>query len=359
MSQKSDFYISAAIFLSSLLTNGCEKTDMEFEAPADRDTVIAISHFDIFHVHQTRVRGTATIFNPGETDILQRGICWSEINNPTIYDNITVNGSGAGSFITAITGLTANTTYYARAYVIHQLGTVYGEDIHFNTTCKELDEECRGNFTDNRDGKEYRWIKIGIQVWMAENLAYLPSVRRPEESSLTDAYYYVFDYFGTDVAKAKATSYYKLYGVYYNWTAATQGASASNAMPSGVRGVCPAGWHLPGYAEWVTLNDYVSNDGHPGDEGTVLKSISGWVAESGNGTDDYGFTALPSGGRNELNGGSFGSTGENGHWWSSSDDSTTNGWMLDITSSRITAHSNISDFYTNKNFAFAVRCVKD
>ncbi|HBH85230.1 MAG: hypothetical protein A2X05_05930 [Bacteroidetes bacterium GWE2_41_25] len=347
------------IFFSSLLTS-CEKDKKGIEIPFEQDSLIEIRHFDIFHIHQTKVRGRAIIISPGNYDVSERGVCWSEFKNPTIFDNITMYGAGTGSFTTMITGLSSNTTYYARAYATNNRGTVYSEEKSFTTACKDIDdfEDCKGTFTDERDGMEYGWVKIGTQVWMSENLAYLPSVNPPNESSFNSPYYYVFDYYGKEVAEAKATYYYSLYGVYYNWMAVMLGQTSSNANPSGVKGVCPAGWHVPSHAEWITLKDYVSRDGHFGDEGIVLKTTTGWVDESGNGTDGYGFSGLPGGGRNEEKGGSFGSIGLNSHWWTSTDGSSPNAWMWDITID-FKPHSNIGSFYTNKNFAFAVRCVRD
>jgi len=75
-------------------------------------------------------------------------------------------------------------------------------------------------FTDSRDNTDYRYITIGTQTWMAENLRVLPSVSDPDDGSPDDPYYYVYDYYGTDVAAAEATENYKTYGVLYNWEAA-------------------------------------------------------------------------------------------------------------------------------------------
>ena len=105
-------------------------------------------------------------------------------------------------------------------------------------------------FTDARDGTHYDAVKIGNQVWMAENLKYLPSVVGPATGSETAAYYYVYDYDGTDVMAAKATANYTTYGVLYNWPA------AMNA--------CPTGWHLPSDAEWTELTDYLGGSGVAG-----------------------------------------------------------------------------------------------
>ena len=73
------------------------------------------------------------IFNDGGTAITARGVCWSTAQNPTIANNKTSDGSGSGSFISNISGLTANTTYYVRAYATNSLGTAYGNPVSFTT----------------------------------------------------------------------------------------------------------------------------------------------------------------------------------------------------------------------------------
>ena len=113
-------------------------------------------------------------------------------------------------------------------------------------------------FTDVRDNKTYKTVKIGDQVWFAENLAYLPQVRGVADKSETEPCYYVYDYEGTDVAAAKATESYKTRGVLYNWHAACgDKESKTTAVPSGIQGPCPAGWHVPSKAEWEILFAHV------------------------------------------------------------------------------------------------------
>jgi PKD repeat protein len=115
-------------------------------------------------------------------------------------------------------------------------------------------------FRDYRDGHVYRWVTIGNQVWMAENLAYLPDINPPEDYSPTIPLNYVYDYYDYNTDEAKALSNYSTYGVLYNWTAAMNGSSASSANPSGVQGICPEGWHLPSDDEWFDLIFYVGGN---------------------------------------------------------------------------------------------------
>lgn len=107
-----------------------------------------------------------------------------------------------------------------------------------------------GTLLDERDNRSYTTATIGTQTWMTQNLAYLPSVNPNSDGSTTEKRYYVFGYNGTNVAEARATSNCKTYGVLYNFPAALDRSPGSNAVPPGVKGICPAGWHLPSDEEW-------------------------------------------------------------------------------------------------------------
>lgn len=99
-------------------------------------------------------------------------------------------------------------------------------------------------FVDPRDENIYPQVQIGTQIWMAKNLAYLPSVVGPAIGSGTTPYYYVHGYDGTSVSAAKATTNYATHGALYNWVAASS--------------ACPVGWHLPTDAEVHILEAQLS-----------------------------------------------------------------------------------------------------
>jgi uncharacterized protein (TIGR02145 family)/uncharacterized repeat protein (TIGR02543 family) len=186
-------------------------------------------------------------------------------------------------------------------------------------------------FTDTRDGNVYRRVVIGSQVWMGENLNYNAS--------------------GSVCYNNGADSCAK-YGRLYNWSTAMNGASSSSLSPSGVQGACPVGWHIPSDAELTTLIDFV---GGASTAGTKLKSTSGWndyMGKSGNGTDEYGFLALP-GGRG-YSGGSFSSAGNSGYWWSATEHEA-NGARFLVMDYNEDVEWNINI----KTGLFSVRCVAD
>ena len=209
-----------------------------------------------------------------------------------------------------------------------------------------------GTFTDTRDNNEYRWVNIGNQVWMAENLKYLPEVTGSGTGSITTPSYYVHGYNGTVVADAKATSNYSTYGVLYNWPAAMDGSSSSTTNPSGVQGVCPTGWHLPSSSEFTELTDYLGGTLTAG--GSLKEtSTTHWTSPNNGATDDVNFTALPGGYR--VNTGSFGHLGTYGHWWTTSVYDATLAWSFYLYYNEISVYNNAS----YKEMGFSVRCVKD
>jgi len=189
-------------------------------------------------------------------------------------------------------------------------------------------------FTDERDKQVYTMVKIGNQTWMAENLNYVTADKNGSWC------------YGNDAENCVK------YGRLYNWKTAMGGADDSTT--SNVRGVCPEGWHLPTRAEWGDLAKSAGGTGDYGTGGTAgtkLKSISGWYYN--NGTDDYGFSALP-GGRRDFDGNVY-SADYNGFWWTASE-----GWSGCAYARG--GHYNydyVGEYDNDERNAFSVRCVKD
>ena len=92
---------------------------------------------NITNITQTTATGGGSVTSSGSTAVTARGICWSTNPNPTISGNHTSNGAGTGSFMADITGLTANTTYYVRAYATNSVGTSYGDEVCFTTLANQ------------------------------------------------------------------------------------------------------------------------------------------------------------------------------------------------------------------------------
>lgn len=147
-----------------------------------------------------------------------------------------------------------------------------------------IPENC-GTFTDERDGKRYNWTKIGSQIWMAQNLNY---------DIGWESYCPHNDCEG--------------FGRLYNWYNAMDSAESTDLVPSGIRGVCPQGWHLPSDREWEVMASFIAsqigeilgegkNDYHQ--IGVYLKADTTWLESefAQTGKDAYGFSALAAGRR--------------------------------------------------------------
>jgi len=203
-----------------------------------------------------------------------------------------------------------------------------------------------GTFTDSRDGgRTYKWVKIGTQIWMAENLNYNASGSKCG-SVLTGS--------GT-VGDANTTTCDK-YGRLYNWATAMNIDAKYNSQLYGGsdvkhKGICPTGWHLPSDAEWTALTDFVGSNA-----GTKLKATTGWnpFSDVPAGTDTYGFAALPGGyGGSD---GSFDSVGDGGYWWSATEYSA----LIAYGRRMYYYYEDVGGRIDNKsNGLFSVRCVQD
>jgi uncharacterized protein (TIGR02145 family) len=179
-----------------------------------------------------------------------------------------------------------------------------------------------GTFTDGRDGQKYKTVKIGKQTWMAQNINY---------QTKSGSWCY-------DNAKSKCVKYGRL----YDWETAMA--------------VCPSGWYLPSQDEYDSL---LSEAGGDAVAGKILKARDGWswnklygANKSGNGTDMYGFSALPGGLRI---GNEFRHIGEEGDWWLADANPDPNvfkmGWGIGH-------HSDIVyQSYSNRDLGKSVRCV--
>lgn len=336
MKRRTQFWIYPLLLMGVFLVfaSSCNKDDDNIAG------IPVLTTTAVTDITQTTAKSGGNITSDGGATVTSRGVCWGTNQTPTISDNKTTDGTGADNFTSSISGLSANTTYYVRAYATNSIGTAYGSAMSFTTLGGSGSGSGSANtFTDPRDGKVYQTVTIGNQVWMAENLAYLPSVVGAGTGSQTTPYYYVYGYNGTDVNAAKATSNYATYGVLYNWSAAVN--------------ACPAGWHLPSDAEWTQLTDYLGGQSVAGGK---LKETgtTHWSSPNTGATNETGFTALPGGSRSSRRG-NFDNIGNGGFWWSAAENTAESAWGRDIGYS----YGGVSRSYGNKGLGFSVRCVRD
>ncbi|HOE39574.1 MAG TPA: FISUMP domain-containing protein, partial [Bacteroidales bacterium] len=215
----------------------------------------------------------------------------------------------------AFFGLSLNTTFAQNdsIYVMKNGSIIWKykvaeiDSIVFYTPIIGDEEETSGVFVDPRDETEYTWVKIGEQIWMAENLAYAPP----------SGNYWAYENEESNVAT---------YGYLYNWHTAMNGATSSETNPSGVQGICPAGWHLPSDSEWMQLEMHLGMTQEQANtlcmrginnEGGKLKEAGTehWNEPNEGATNETGFTALPGG----FCYGFHSDMGIYGYWWSSTE----------------------------------------
>jgi uncharacterized protein (TIGR02145 family) len=194
-----------------------------------------------------------------------------------------------------------------------------------------------GTFVDSRNEKTYGWVRIRNQIWMAENLNFAHEDSRCYEDRETNC---------------------TTYGRLYNWNTAMANSASSTTNPSGIQGICPSGWHLPSEAEWGTLMQSINPNcpltGNCAGAGKYLKATEGWNGVGGNGTDAYGFAAMPGG--YGLANGTFTRVGNTGNWLSATESNSTQFYIryIDYDGEYVNR-----DGYYYKTNLFSVRCVKD
>lgn len=130
------------IFILLFLCFSCEK-DPTFtygQYVVIDDELVSLEDFpnvytsQVIDITNTTAKGGGRIYSSDAPEVTARGVCWSKSQNPTLADSHTLDGSGYGLFVSEITGLTPNTTYYVRAYATNSVGTSYGDEVSFTTT---------------------------------------------------------------------------------------------------------------------------------------------------------------------------------------------------------------------------------
>lgn len=193
------------------------------------------------------------------------------------------------------------------------------------------------------DGNVYKTIKIGKQIWMAENLKVThyrngdPITNVTSNSEWTDLSTGAFCVYDNNLKNAD------IYGFLYNWYAVGDN-----------RNIAPVGWHVPSNEEWQTLVDYLGGSGVAGDK-MIETGTAHWKAPNTRATNESGLSALPSGNRNLI--GKYSDMGRHATFWSSSEDNSNYAWYSDL--NIYTGYADVRRLIFHKRIGFSVRCVKD
>ena len=289
----------------------------------------------------------------GGASFTARGVAYGTVQNPTTANSTTSDGTGTGVFTSTLSGLTASTLYYVRAYATNDVGTAYGSQVSFTTLAGP--QPCPGTPTvTDVDNNTYNTVQIGTQCWMQSNLKVSKYRNGDDIPSLMNSSAYQTT---TSGARGIYNTIYNpnkilnewLYGGLYNHYAVTDS-----------RGLCPTGWHVPSDTEWSILENHLGGSSVAGgalkSTATQLTNPWGWNPPNMGATNSSGFTALPGG--LLYDNGDFNQMTNLGYWWSSSFDPTSAGsqaWGRTLTF----YNSLIYRFNLYRWNCLSVRCCRD
>ncbi len=287
----------------------------------------------ITNITQTAATSGGEVTEDGGAGVTARGVCWSTSPNPTITDSHTLDGTGIGSFVSNISGLSPNTPYYIRAYATNSVGTTYGNEVSFTTllvsfTCGDV---------ISYEGQNYNTVLINSQCWFKENLnvgTMINGGQNQTNNSIIEKYCY-----------NNNASNCTTYGGLYQWNEMMQ-----YSVTPGAQGICPSDWHLPTQTD---LNNLITSLGGTSVAGGKIKETGTlhWNPPN-NATNSSGFTAFGGGMRAA---GSFYSLKDEGYFWTSSPSSTSNAYTVVLYNTETEASM---DNFQKAN-GNSVRCIKD
>ena len=277
------------------------------------------------------------IQSDGGSPILGGGLVWSTSQNPTsdLATKYTF-GMAVLSFGTEMTGLTPNTTYYARTYVKNIIGTAYGNQVTFTTSSSPV---IPTSVTDI-DGNSYpTTVLCDNKVWTTKNLNVskyrngdiIPQVTSTSNLNISTGAWCYYSF-----SSPNGT----IYGKLYNWAAIIDS-----------RGLAPLGWHIPGQDEWTTMTNCYGGLGYAG---AKLKQIgiNYWQSPNTGATNASSFSGLP-GGYYSPN--TFFDINQNAYFWANTTYGTQYSYYWRLNYDNI----NVGYGLFTRNSFLSVRLVKD
>ena len=240
-----------------------------------------------------------------------------------------------GEFFSSLTGLDPNTKYYVKSYITNIKDTIYGKTISFTTFSES------NILVQDGEGNSYKTVSINGQIWMAENLKTTKYRDGSDISNIINNKEWSELNSGASCYNETIPNYLKIYGRLYNWWVVD---------PKNPKKVCPVNWHVPNTNDWNILITFLGDNA-----GRKLKEegIVHWSFQS-QGTNEFGFSALPGGAR-DFKYGAFGGVGDSGGWWSSEEYIPPSAFYFTLPDNDFDIHQDV----INEHYGFSVRCVKD
>jgi uncharacterized protein (TIGR02145 family) len=245
----------------------------------------------------------------------QFGLATFNIGQGTTTDDFTAIDWSSGLYWVKVEIDPAGGTAYSEAGTSQLLSVPYAlyskNTVDLESQIASLEDKLNssGLIVKDIDGNIYNTVKIGNQVWMAENLRVtrypdgtpIPMVTENSAWNALTIADRAYTFYNNNIANAK------VWGGYYTWSTVTNGSS-SNTNPSNIQGICPDGWHVPSDAEYQELELYIgmspSDTSKTGisrgtNEGGKLKEagLNHFWSPNAGATNETGFTGLPAGNR--------------------------------------------------------------
>ncbi len=322
--------------------SGYTNEEKIYQIPGDTPTVPTVTTANTSQITSSSALSGGSVTSGGGATVSSRGVCWSTTTAPTLNDNTTSNGSGTGSFVSNISGLSPNTTYYVRAYATNPLGTSYGEEISFTSLGEEI---------PTYPGTTLKPVKIEGVWWAPVNAGYSSSVKYGLLYQWHRKYGQEYLFTGVTNGPVKleegndASNAGNFYTSSNDWCTVEQLSWSMKEQYN----PCPSGWRVPTNPEMKDL----------------LGSKSVWVKVNGGGVDNLAgrwvgpdsdksresSVFFPAAGYRDLKTGAMKSRNTYGAYWSD-DVLKTSGRGFDFTSGFISIGDGL------KAYGFSIRCVK-
>jgi uncharacterized protein (TIGR02145 family) len=305
-------------------------------------TLLSVATTAITNVTTTTVTSGGNISFGGGSSVTARGVVWSTNPSPNIsLPTKTTDGSGTGSFTSAVSALTSNTVYYLRAYATNFSGTSYGNEITFTSafayaysqgqTLTDINGNTYSTINTNCNNKT--WMQSNLNVSKFKNGDIIPQATNTSDFNSGSP---AWCYYNNDPANEA------IYGKLYN-----------RAAVYDQRGLAPEGWHISTEVEW---NDLINCLGGPSVAGGKLKATGTqiWASPNVGASNSSGFKALPGGWR--TNNGSFSDISGTSYFWA-----TRQGNIVLATYAIRNVEENIESAIILADLfrGYSVRCVKD
>ncbi|MFZ1683679.1 MAG: FISUMP domain-containing protein [Candidatus Zixiibacteriota bacterium] len=213
--------------------------------------------------------------------------------------------------------------------------------VNYLTTGVYIPPDCSPGTVTDIDGYVYKTVKIGSQIWMAENLRVRRYRNGDSIPNVTDAPTWVGLTSGAYCNYDNDSDYVAEYGRLYNWYAVTD-----------ARNIAPDGWHVASDSEWLAMMTVLGGNTVSG--GKLKESgYTHWLIPNLGASNSSGFTALPEGTR--YAGGNFGNIGYDANYWTSTEFDEEKSWGRGLSNYSAAIYL----YYDVKVMGMAVRCVKD